>query len=35
MEIGFVDSSDLGILDAESGAIGRAIAGGINDYMWN
>ena len=35
MEIGFFDSSDLGILDSESGAIGRAIAGGINDYMWN
>ena len=35
MEIGFFDSSDLNILNSESDAIGKAIADGINDYMWN
>lgn len=35
MEIGFFDSSDLSIINAEYDTIGLAIAGGVQDYMYN
>ena len=35
MEIGFFDSSDHSIINAEYDTIGLAIAGGVQDYMYN
>lgn len=35
MEIGFFDSSDLSVINSEYDAIGLAIAGGVQDYMYN